>query len=130
MTFPDRRNVRRSVVELLKCRLGLACVSWERLSLHHFRAALTLICGSAWGTASLPPPCFLKMETKSQRMKGPDGTLSLNAAIDTLGLARDTTRVKPAKDVFSSANLLLVTIRVRRSGAHVVSLLVDVPRVR
>lgn len=45
--------------------------------------------------------------------KGRDGVLlSLNAAIDTLDLARDTTGAKPAKDVLVSASLLLVAIRV------------------
>ena len=60
------------------------------------------------------------METKSQRLKGSDGALpSLNAAINTLGLARDMTSVKPAKDAFRSASLLLTTIRVRFLSAYV-----------
>ena len=60
------------------------------------------------------------METKSQRLKGPDGTISsLNAAIDTLDLARGTSNVKPAKDAIGSTSVLLTTIRVRLLPAHV-----------
>lgn len=52
------------------------------------------------------------METKSYRTTGPDGDLtSLNAAINTLDIARDSTSVKPAKDTLGSVSLLL-TIRV------------------
>ena len=64
------------------------------------------------------------METKSQRLKVPDGALpSLTVAIDTLNLARDTTSVKPVKDAFGSASLLLTTIRVRSLPARVGRLL-------
>ena len=53
------------------------------------------------------------METKPQPLKRPDTVLpSLNAAIDTLDLARDTTSVKPAEDAFRSASHLLTVIRV------------------
>lgn len=37
--------------------------------------------------------------------------LPLDAAIGTLNLARDETSIKPAKDVFSIASVLLTTIR-------------------
>ena len=54
------------------------------------------------------------MGTKSKRSNEPDGTLSsLNAAVNFLDLARDTTSVKPARDTFRAASLLLTTIRVR-----------------
>ena len=69
------------------------------------------------------------METKSKRPEALGGTLSINAAIDTLGLARDTTSVKQAKDVFSSVSSLPITIRVRRIWIHVVRLLADVRRI-
>ena len=53
------------------------------------------------------------METKSQRPKELDGTLSsLNTAIGSLDQAGGTTSVKPAKDAFRSASLLLIAIRV------------------
>ena len=53
------------------------------------------------------------METKSRRQKRRDDSLpSLNAAIDALNLARETTNVKPAKDWFYAADTLLTTIRV------------------
>ena len=71
------------------------------------------------------------METKFKRPKGPDGALySLNAAINNVDLARDTTSVKPAKDTFGSASVLLTTIRVRFLLAHAVRLLTDVVRIR
>ena len=70
------------------------------------------------------------METKSKQRKGPGGALSsLNAAIDTLDLARDTTRVKPAKDAFRSTSNLLTEIRVRLLLADVYRLLTNVRRI-
>ena len=72
------------------------------------------------------------MEVKSQRLKGPDSSLSsLNAAIDTLDLTtRDTASVTPGKDVFGSASLLLTTIRVRFLPAHADQPLNDVRRIQ
>lgn len=73
------------------------------------------------------------METRPQRLAtdGPDAAFSsLNAAINALGLTRDTAGVEPAKDVFSSAGFLLITIRVRRVRARILLLLADVPRIR
>jgi hypothetical protein len=71
------------------------------------------------------------METKSKQLKGPDGSIaSLNAAIGTLDLARDTTSVKPVKEAFGSASLLLTTIRVRFPPAHAGRLLTDARRIR
>ena len=53
------------------------------------------------------------METKSQQPKRHDGIpSSLNAEIDALNLARDTTNVKSAKGALGSASVLLTTIRV------------------
>lgn len=58
-------------------------------------------------------PCLSTMESKFKVPKGHDGALlSLNAAIDTLDLARDTTGTKSAKNTFVSASVLLTTIRV------------------
>jgi hypothetical protein len=60
------------------------------------------------------------METKYQRLKDLDGTLSLlNAAIDTLNLTRDKPSAKQVKDAFGSAGLLLTTIRVRFLPARI-----------
>ena len=71
------------------------------------------------------------MKTKSQQLKEPDGTLSsLNAAIGALDLARDEANVRPAKYVFTSARVLLTTIRVRFLPAHVDRLLTGVRRIR
>ena len=54
------------------------------------------------------------METKLKQLRGPDSVLlSINAAINTLDLARNTTGVESVKDAFGSAGLLLTTIRVR-----------------
>ena len=54
------------------------------------------------------------METKSQRPRESDSALSsLNAAIDALDSTREMTSVRPAKDAFRSARLLLIEIRVR-----------------
>jgi hypothetical protein len=70
------------------------------------------------------------METKSKLLKEPDGNLSLNAANDTLGLARNKTGAKSAKDAFDSVNLLLATIRVRFLPARVGQLLTDIRRIQ
>ena len=56
------------------------------------------------------------MEVKSQRrkhLKRNHDLHSLNAAIDALHLAKDTTNVRQARDVFASTSSLLATIRVR-----------------
>ena len=67
------------------------------------------------------------METKLQRPKDSDGALpSLNAAINTLDIAKDKTSVKPVKDVFSSAGILLNTIRVSLIPTNVSRLPADV----
>lgn len=53
------------------------------------------------------------MEAKSQQRKGRDDALSsLNAAVDALGLARDSGNMKHAKGMFSSTITLITTIRV------------------
>ena len=53
------------------------------------------------------------MTDKSQRLKGRNDILSsLNVAIGGLDLAKQATTVIPAKTVFTSASVLLTTIRV------------------
>ena len=71
------------------------------------------------------------METKSQRPKGRDSALSsLDAAISALDLARDATGMKPAKDAFGSANVLIAAIKVCFLPIHIGELLADVCRTR
>ena len=54
------------------------------------------------------------MEARPQRPKGRDGTVSsLNAAIETMNLAKEVTSITPAKAVFGSVSVLLTMIRVR-----------------
>ena len=50
------------------------------------------------------------METGPKPLKSPD--IALTAAIAFLDLAKDTTGVKPARDVFRSTSTLLTEIRV------------------
>ena len=53
------------------------------------------------------------MKTESQRPKGRKSAIpALNAAIETLNLAEKTSSIAPAKVVFGSVSILLVTIRV------------------
>ena len=53
------------------------------------------------------------MAPKSQRQKGPDGTLSkLNQAIEDLNRAKDVSNIAPAKAVLGLTSDLLPTIRV------------------
>jgi hypothetical protein len=53
------------------------------------------------------------MEDESQRPKGRDGAISaLNAAIETLNLAKELSIVTPAKAVFGSVSVILAMIRV------------------
>ena len=60
------------------------------------------------------------MATESQRPMGQDGALSsLNAAIDTLNLAKEASSLTPAKTVFASTSILLATIRVSFLPVHV-----------
>jgi len=67
------------------------------------------------------------MATKSQLPKGRDGVLSsLNAAIDGLNVAKDTTNITPVNAVFGSASVLLVIIRVGFLPVHVGRILTDV----
>ena len=54
------------------------------------------------------------METELRRPTGREGNISaLNAAIESLKLAENTSSITPAKTVFGSINTLLTTIRVR-----------------
>ena len=56
------------------------------------------------------------METKPQRQKGQDGTISsLNLAIEAMNLAKEVSSITPAKVVFGSVGVLLTMIRVRSS---------------
>ena len=76
--------------------------------------------GCLWKTFTVGnnphPRGAMRAAAKSQRQNGV--LSSLNAAIDTLDLARDSTNVKPARDAFCSAGILLTTIRVRFLPAH------------
>ena len=53
----------------------------------------------------------MKTNFRRQKKSG-DGLLSLNAAINALDLARDTTSSKQAREAFRSAGALLTTTRV------------------
>jgi hypothetical protein len=68
----------------------------------------------------------------SQQPDGRDGVLlTLDATIGDLDLAKETTRVTPAKDVFNSASVLLTIIRVRSlSVPYLRRLLTNVHRTR
>lgn len=71
------------------------------------------------------------MDTKSQRLKDPDGSLpSVNAAIDTLDVARETASVKLVKDALGSASHLLTTVRVRSLPDGATRLFTDERRIR
>ena len=71
------------------------------------------------------------METKSRQQKERDDYLpSLNAAIDSLNLARETTTAKPTKDAFAAASALLITTRVGFPPVHLGRLFADVCRIR
>ena len=53
------------------------------------------------------------MATTSQRPKGREGALSLlNAAIDSMNLAKDASSITPAQGAFSAAAILLTMIKV------------------
>jgi len=53
------------------------------------------------------------MEAKSRRPKGKENTISaLNASIEALNLAKEIASITPAKAVFGSVSVILVTIRV------------------
>jgi hypothetical protein len=53
------------------------------------------------------------MAAKSQQSKGRDDTLAaLNAALEDLKLAESASGIAPAQTTFSSASVLLTTIRV------------------
>jgi len=71
------------------------------------------------------------MADKSQRQKGRDGVpSSLDVAIDALNRAKDATSVAPANTAFTSAGVLLTTIRVGSLRDHVFQLPADVYRSR
>ena len=60
------------------------------------------------------------MDSKSQRLKGRDDTLSkLNEAIEDLNRAKEISNITPAKAVFGSTSDLLPTIRVSNSSLKV-----------
>ena len=82
-------------------------------------------------TAFSRPPCLSTMKTKFRRPKKHDNGLpSLNAAINALDLARDTTSLKQAKQAFCSASALLTTTRVGFLPVHICRLSVDIRRTR
>ena len=54
------------------------------------------------------------MDTKSQRPKERGGILSsLNVAIEAINVAKEVSRITPAKAVFGTISILLTMIRVR-----------------
>jgi hypothetical protein len=56
------------------------------------------------------------MATRSQRQRGPSGTLSsLDAAIEGVNLAKEISNIAPVKTAFALVSSLLTTIRVRFS---------------
>ena len=53
------------------------------------------------------------MQSKSQRPNEREGVISaLNAAIETLNLAKEISSITPAKAVFGSVSVILTVIRV------------------
>ena len=53
------------------------------------------------------------MQSKSQRPNEQEGVISaLNAAIETLNLAKEISSITPAKAVFGSVSVILAMIRV------------------
>ena len=53
------------------------------------------------------------MQFKSQRPNEQEGVISaLNAAIETLNLAKEISSITPAKAVFGSVSVILAVIRV------------------
>ena len=71
------------------------------------------------------------MADKSQRQRERDGTLlSLNMAVDALNRAKEATSMTPAKAAFTSAGILLATIRVSSPPVHLSRLLANVYRTR
>ena len=71
----------------------------------------------------------MEAEPQRLRLRGRQDALPLlEAAIDALVLARDTTKVTPAKDAFDFARILLDTIKVCLPLVHVGRLLADLCR--
>ena len=59
------------------------------------------------------PRVSTTMDTKSQRQKRQDDTLSLlNVAIEAMNLAKEISSMTPAKAIFGSVSVLLAMIRV------------------
>lgn len=53
------------------------------------------------------------MEAESQKPKGREGAISaLNAAIEAIDLAKETSSIMPAKAVFGTVSVILATTRV------------------
>ena len=79
--------------------------------------------------SQLRPVFTMTIAAESQLPKGRGGFLfSLDAAVDNLSLAKETTAITPAKAAFGSASVLLATIRVGFLPAHVGGLLADIYR--
>ena len=69
------------------------------------------------------------MDTKSQRQKGRDTTLSsLNAAIDAINIAKDALSMTPAKAALGSVAVILTMIKVGLLPMLVSRLLANVYR--
>jgi len=60
------------------------------------------------------------MDTNSQQLEHRDGFLSsLNTAIEAMAIAKDATRMPPAKAAFTSVGVILNTARVGFPPVHV-----------
>lgn len=72
--------------------------------------------------------CVLTMATKSQQQKEQNAALSslkMTTAIDALNHAKEAVGMTPAKTTFTSASVLLTTIRVGFLPVHLCRLLAD-----
>ena len=50
------------------------------------------------------------MADKPRRLKGQNGVLSLNAAIDTLNIAKEVSSIAPVNGAFSSTSLMIFSL--------------------
>jgi len=109
----DRKIPFNRLVPLFPCGVSRTCparcpTKWPPIQ----------IVGPGSRTACTPrhfsqPPLVSTMDTKSQRPKRPDVTLSsLNVAIDAMNIAKDVVGMTPAKAAFGTVSVILIMIRV------------------